>query len=134
MNERDPLTREVIGAAIEVHREVGAELLEPIYQKCMEVELRLRGIDFRPQDPLPLVYKGVKLNTDNLKTDLYFPGQLVVELKAVEKLIPVHEAQLLTYLRMSRTPVGLLINFNMPVLKDGIKRMVLSTTDKKGPE
>ena len=124
MEERDPLTHAVIGAAIEVHREMGPGLLESIYQKCMEEELRLRGMAFQPQARLPLIYKG-KLLDDELIMDLYFPGQLVLELKAVEKLIPVHEAQLLTYLRLSKTHVGLLINFNVPVLKDGLKRMVL---------
>ena len=123
MDERDALTHTVIGAAIEVHRELGPGLLESVYQKCMEEELRLRGIPCQPQARLPLVYKG-KLLDDSLVMDLYFPAQLVVELKAVEKLIPVHEAQLLTYLRMSKTHVGLLLNFNVPVLKDGVKRMV----------
>lgn len=123
-DEKDSLTHEVIGAAIEVHRLMGPGLLESIYQECMEQELKLRGLSFQAQSEVPLVYKGIALN-QVLKMDLYFPGQLVVELKAVEKLIPVHEAQLLTYLRLTRTHVGLLINFNMPVLKDGLKRMVL---------
>src|SRR5436853_2839980 len=100
MDERDPLTYEVIGAAIEVHRELGPGLLESVYQKCMEIELKLRGLDFIPQARLPLVYKGIEIDADDLKMDFLFPGQLVVELKAVEKLIPVHEAQLITYLRL----------------------------------
>jgi GxxExxY protein len=124
MDERDPLTRQVIGAAIEVHREMGPGLLESVYQKCLEHELRLQGLSFQPQAHLPIVYKGAKLD-DDLVMDVYFPGQLVVELKAVEKFERVHEAQLLTYLRLSKTHVGLLVNFNVPVLKDGIKRMVL---------
>jgi GxxExxY protein len=115
----------VIGAAIEVHREMGPGLLESVYQKCLEVELKIRGLKFQPQARLALVYKGIPLEGDDLRMDCYFPGLLVVELKAVEKLLPVHEAQLLTYLRISKTRVGLLINFNVPVLKDGIKRMVL---------
>ncbi len=123
MDERDPLTHEVIGAAIEVHRELGPGLLESVYQACMEHELRLRGIDHKPQEPLPIVYKGLKLDVD-LRMDLFFPRRLVVELKAVEKLLPIHEAQLLTYLRLTKVRVGLLINFCVPVLKDGIKRMV----------
>jgi GxxExxY protein len=122
--ERDPLTYAVIGAAIEVHREMGPGLLESVYQKCLEVELKLRGIVFQAQARLPLVYKGIPIDAEDLRMDVYLPGQLVVELKAVEKLLPVHEAQLLTYLRLSQTHVGLLINFNVPVLKDGIKRMV----------
>ena len=124
MDERDPLTREVIGAAIEVHRELGPGLLESIYQLCMEHELRLRGVDHKAQQPLPVVYKGLHLDV-NLRMDLFFPGQLVVELKTVEKLLPIHEAQLLTYLRLTKVRVGLLINFCVPVLKDGIKRIVL---------
>jgi GxxExxY protein len=122
--DKDPLSHLVIGAAMEVHRLMGPGLLESVYQKCMEHELRLRGASFRPLAPLPLVYKGIALEAD-FEMDFYFPGRLVVELKAVEKLLPVHEAQLLTYLRLSNTHVGLLLNFNVPVLKDGIKRMVL---------
>jgi GxxExxY protein len=123
-DERDPLTGEVIGAAIEVHREMGPGLLESVYQACLEQELLLRGLAFEPLARWPLVYKGTTLK-DEFVLDFFVPGRLVVELKAVEKLIPVHEAQLLTYLRLTRTKVGLLINFNVPVLKDGIKRMIL---------
>jgi GxxExxY protein len=125
MEERDPLTHLVIGAAIEVHREMGPGLLESVYQKCLEYELRLRGVVFEPHARVPLVYKGKKLDEDDLVMDFYFPGELVVELKAVEHVLPVHEAQLLTYLRLSKTHTGLLINFNVPVLTKGIKRMVL---------
>jgi GxxExxY protein len=125
MDERDPLTQEVIGAAIEVHREMGPGLLESVYQKCMEREFALRGLVCQPQAHLTLCYKGEPLGEDDFIMDLYFPGRLVVELKAVEKILPVHQAQLLTYLRLSKTRVGLLINFHQPVLKDGIKRMVL---------
>jgi GxxExxY protein len=122
--ERDPLTRVVIGAAIEVHREMGPGLLESVYQSCMEHELMLQGISFKPQVRLPLIYKGKPIDNEFIM-DLYFPDQLVVELKAVEKLLPIHEAQLLTYLRLSKTHVGLLLNFNVRVLKDGIKRLVV---------
>lgn len=123
MDERDPLTHAVIGAAIEVHRIMGPGLLESVYQKCMNCELKLRGLEFESLAKLPLVYKDFILD-DDLVMDFYFPGKLVVELKAVERLHPVHEAQLLTYLRLSKTRVGLLLNFNVPVLKDGMKRMV----------
>src|SRR5262245_33780449 len=123
MEEKDPLTHLVIGAAIEVHREMGPGLLESVYQTCMEQELGLRGAVFQPQARLPLVNKAITLD-DECILDLYFPGQLVVELKAVEKLLPVHEAQLLTYLRLTKTHVGLLLNFNVPVLKDGLKFLV----------
>src|SRR5262245_58950813 len=115
MDERDPLTSGVIEAAIEVHRELGPGLLESVYQACMEHELALRGIDVAPRQPLPVVYKGLEVNAD-LRMDLYFPGRLVVELKAVERLLPVHTAQLMTYLRLTSTHVGLLINFCVPVL------------------
>src|ERR1043165_6732116 len=116
MEERDPLT-----PAIEVHRIMGPGLLESIYQKCLEAEFTLRGLVFLPQARLPLIYKGKALD-DDLLMDFYFPGQLVVAIKAVERPVPVHEAQLLTYLKLSKTKVGLLINFNVPVLKDGLKR------------
>jgi GxxExxY protein len=123
--EPDPLTQRVIGAASEVHREMGPGRLESVYQKCLARELSRQGIACLLQTPLPLVYKGEILDDDYFILDIFFPGQLVVELKAVEKLQPIHEAQLLTYLRLSKTRVGLLINFNVRLLKDGIKRMVL---------
>ncbi|HXD86071.1 MAG TPA: GxxExxY protein [Urbifossiella sp.] len=125
MNEsRDPLTELVIGAAIEVHRIMGPGLLESVYQQCMEEELRLRECPVEGQYRVPLQYKGLPLG-DDLKIDLFFPDRLVVELKAVERLHPVHEAQLLTYLRLSQVHVGLLINFNVPTLVSGLKRMVV---------
>jgi GxxExxY protein len=124
MDYEQELSGEVIGAAIEVHRIMGPGLLESVYQACMEQELGIRGIPCLPQDKTPLVYKGMPL-PDYFKIDLHFPGRLVVELKAVDKVIPVHEAQLLTYLRLTGTHVGLMINFNVPVLKNGLKRMVL---------
>jgi GxxExxY protein len=123
MEERDPLTHSVIGAAIEVHRELGPGLLESVYEVCLSCELGIRGIAHQRQMPLPVVYKGRQLDAD-LRLDIYIPDRLILELKAVEKLLPVHEAQLLTYLKLTKTRVGLLINFNVPVLKDGIKRMV----------
>jgi GxxExxY protein len=122
--ERDPVTQEVIGAAIEVHRIMGPGLLESVYQRCLERELKLRGVSVIPQARLPLFYKGEALG-DDMIMDFYLPSALVVELKAVEKLMPIHDAQLLTYLRLSQTHVGLLINFNVPLLKDGIKRLVI---------
>jgi GxxExxY protein len=122
--ERDPLTAAVIGAAIEVHREMGPGLLESVYQTCLEHELGLRQLTFEPQKHLPLLYKGKLLESDFVM-DFYFPGRLVVELKAVEKVLPIHEAQLMSYLRLSKTRVGLLINFHVPILKQGIKRYVV---------
>jgi GxxExxY protein len=122
--ERDPLTHEVIGAAIEVHRELGPGLLERVYHVCLSHELQLRGIKHYSPFPLPVVYKGVELDA-NFEIDIYIPGRLVIELKAVERILGVHEAQTLTYMRLTNTRTGLLLNFNVPVLKDGIRRFVL---------
>ena len=124
MEQRDPLTEAVIGAAIEVHRIMGPGLLESVYQSCMEHELTLRGLVCKAQARLPLLYKGMRVD-DDLVMDFFFPSQLVVELKAVEKIHPVHQAQLLSYMKLSQVRVGLLLNFHEAVLKDGIKRMVL---------
>ena len=124
MTERDPLTEGVIGAAIEVHRVLGPGLLESVYEKCLCHELGLRGIEYRRQVELPIVYKGAKLDC-NFFMDIVMPGKLVIELKAVEELQPIHEAQLLTYLKLSGTRLGLLLNFNVPLLRDGIKRLIL---------
>lgn len=123
--ERDSLTQLVIGAAIEVHRELGPGLLESVYQKCLCRELRIQGIEYQAQTRLPIIYKGEVIDEEFFVLDFFVPDRLVVEIKAVEKLLPIHEAQLLTYLRLSKSRVGLLINFNVPLLKDGIKRMVL---------
>jgi GxxExxY protein len=118
------LTARVIGAAIEVHREMGPGLLESVYQACLTKEFKLQGIECDPLVRLPLIYKGEPLD-DYFVMDFYFPGQLVVELKAVESLLPIHEAQLLTYLRLTKCHRGLLLNFNARLLRDGITRMVL---------
>ena len=121
--ERGSLTWDVIGAAIEVHREMGPGLLESVYQSCLTEEFKLRKLTCEPQHRLPIVYKGQTL-TDEFVLDFYFPNHLVVELKTVEKLLPVHEAQLLTYLKLSNTKLGLILNFNVPKMKDGIKRLI----------
>jgi len=125
MDERDPFTEAVIGAAIEVHRELGPGLLESVYQKCMQIELKTRGLEFQSQARLPVTYKGIAIDADELKLDLYFPSRLVVELKAVERLLPIHDAQLITHLRLSQTRVGLLMNFNVRALRDGLKRIIV---------
>ena len=125
MDQRDGLTEAVIGAAIEVHRLMGPGLLESVYHKCLVRELGFRNIECQTPAYLPITYKGEIIHDEELIMDIFFPGRLVVELKAVEKLMPIHEAQLLTYLRLSQTHVGLLINFNVRLLKEGIKRMVL---------
>ena len=121
---RDPLTQQVIGAAIEVHRVLGPGLLESAYEECLCFELSISGIPFHRQVPLPVAYKGVTLEC-GYRMDLVVPERLVIEIKTVEKILSVHEAQLLTYLRLSGIKTGLLINFHTAVIKDGIRRMVL---------
>jgi GxxExxY protein len=118
------ITEAIIGAAIEVHRRLGPGLLESAYQRCLEYELSERGIAFAREVAVPVVYKGVALDC-GYKMDLVVEGIVVVELKSVETILPVHEAQLLTYMRLSGLRVGLMINFNVAQLKDGITRRVL---------
>ena len=120
----DEITEQIIGAAIEVHKHWGPGLYEEIYEKSMYVELRLRNLAFENQKFLPLIYKGERIG-DDLRLDLVVQSKVVVELKAVAKLEAIHEAQLLTYMKLIKCRVGLLINFNVPILKQGIKRMVL---------
>jgi GxxExxY protein len=119
----DVITDQIIGSAIEVHKHLGPGLLESAYEQCLCHELSLRGISFCRQVDLPVLYKGVKLDC-GYKMEVVVEECVVVELKTVEKIMPVHTAQLLTYLKLYRRPVGLLINFNVPVLKDGLKRIV----------
>ena len=118
------LTGQIIGSAIEVHRELGPGLLESAYQTCLAREFSLRNLPFEREMPLPLEYKGVQVDC-GYRMDFLVAGKVVVELKAVDAIHKVHEAQLLTYLKLTGCRVGLLINFNVPVLKNGIKRMVL---------
>jgi GxxExxY protein len=122
--QKDPLTAEIIGAAIDVHRALGPGLLESAYEECLCHELRIRGLTFERQVNLPVVYKGLRLNC-GYKIDIIVEEDVVLELKAVEKILPIHEAQLLTYLKLSGKHVGLLINFNVPMLTQGITRRVL---------
>jgi len=119
----EPLTGQIIGAAIEVHKQLGPGLLESTYQACLCRELELRGISFECQKPLPLEYKGVRLEC-GCRIDLLVAGLVIVEIKSVEALAPIHEAQVLTYLKLTGIQIGLLINFNVVVLKDGIRRLV----------
>jgi GxxExxY protein len=121
---RDSLTEKVIGAAIEVHRALGPGLLESAYEECLCYELSSAGLAFRKQVELPVLYKKVKLDC-GYRMDIVVSESLVLEIKTVEKLLPIHQAQLLTYLKLSGIRTGLLINFNVPVLKNGIKRMKL---------
>lgn len=118
------LSYEVIGAAIEVHRTLGPGLLESSYRECLCRELSLRNIQFKRECGLPLQYKGLRLDC-GYRMDVLVADLVVVEIKAVEVLAPIHDAQLLTYLRLGGWKVGLLINFNVVVLKDGIRRRIL---------
>ena len=118
------ITQEVIGAAIAVHRALGPGLLESAYQECLCQELGLRKIPFEREVPLPLDYKGIRCEC-GYRLDVLVAGAVVVEVKAIEAIAPIHEAQLLTYLRLGGWKVGLLMNFNVVVLKDGIRRKVL---------
>ena len=122
--DRDPLTEQVIGLAIEIHRTLGPGLLESAYEECLCYELESNGLSFRRQVALPVVYKSVRLEC-GYRMDVVVDEQLILELKTVEKLLAIHEAQLLTYLKLSGIPTGLLLNFNTPTLKQGIRRMVL---------
>lgn len=117
------LTEKIIGAAIEVHKTLGPGLLESAYEGCLAHELSLAGTSFDRQVPLSVSYKSLLLDC-GYRLDFLIEKMVVLELKAVEGLQPIHEAQLLTYLKLGGWPIGLLINFNVPVLKNGIKRMV----------
>lgn len=118
------LTEKIIGAAIEVHRHLGPGLLESAYETCLEYELQLLGLTVERQKPLPVVYKGIRLE-QGYRIDLLVQQQVIVELKGVDALTPVHEAQVLSYLKFSGCKVGLLLNFNVKVLKDGLRRFVM---------
>jgi len=117
------ITEQIIGAAIEVHRTLGPGLLESAYEGCLCRELQLRSIHYARQLTLPVHYKGMALES-GYRLDLLVENQIVVELKAVDELLPVHEAQVLTYMRLGEYPVGLLLNFHVPILKHGIKRFI----------
>lgn len=121
--ETNRLSHGIIGAAIEVHRVLGPGLLESSYEECLAHELKLRRIPFKRQVALPLIYKGVRLD-EGYRIDLLVDHRVVVELKAVEHILPVHEVQLLTYLRLTGTWLGLLLNFHSPILLRGIRRIV----------
>ena len=122
--QRDPLTEKVIGAAIDVHRTLGPRLLESVYEECLCYELSECGLKFNRQVNLPISYKNVKLDC-GYRMDLVVSESLIIEIKTVEKILPIHEAQLLTYLKLTGLHTGLIVNFNVPVLKDGIRRMKL---------
>ncbi|WP_058553752.1 GxxExxY protein [Thiohalocapsa sp. ML1] len=122
--EKDPLSGAVIGAAIEVHRHLGPGLLESTYEACLAYELQQRGIGFQLQVPLPVRYKGVSLEC-GYRIDAMVEGRLLLELKAVERILPIHAAQILTYMRLASVDTGLLINFNVTRLIDGVQRFKL---------
>jgi GxxExxY protein len=123
MRNLKELTWEIVGAAIEVHRALGPGLLEASYRKCLLHELEARGLAVKAEVPIEIHYKGLHLPAA-YRADLVVEGAALVELKAIEKTLPVHEAQILTYLRHTGLRVGLLLNFNVPVLKDGVRRFI----------
>jgi GxxExxY protein len=122
--EFDKLSNKVVGCAIEVHRELGPGLLESTYEQCLAHELQTHKIDFQVQLPLPVEYKGIRLDC-GYRVDILVENRLLLELKSVERLQRIHEAQLLTYMKLAGLKIGLLINFNVDLLKHGIKRFVL---------
>jgi len=122
--EMDELTARVIGCAIEVHRALGPGLLESAYEQCLAHELNLAGIRFQAQQSLPVEYKGVRLDC-GYRVDMLVENRLILELKAVDQVLGIHQAQVITYMKLAGIRVGLLINFNVPVLKEGINRYVL---------
>ena len=123
--ERDPLTQKVIGCAIEVHRYLGPGLLESAYEQCLAHELALAGLAFKVQAAIPVEYKNIKLDC-GYRSDLFVEDRLVVQLKSVAQILPIHEAQVITYIKLAQAPVGLLINFNVVLLKHGIRRLFQS--------
>ena len=125
LEEYNNLTEQIIGAAIEVHRHMGPGLLESAYETCLAYELERLGLNFERQKPNPLVYKEIQLD-QGYRVDLLVEGKVVVELKVVDAFTPVHEAQVLSYLSFSSAPIGLLINFEVKLLKDGIRRFILT--------
>lgn len=120
----DKLSNQVIGCALEVHKHLGPGLLESTYEQCLAHELTNAGIPFKLQYPLPVNCKGIRLDC-GYRVDLFIDRTIIVELKSVDKVLPVHQAQLLTYMKMSGISIGLLLNFNVKYMKHGIKRMVL---------
>lgn|GEM_PF-113936 len=117
------LSSKIIGAAIEVHKTIGPGLLESAYQECLGHELGLRGLSFESEQPLPVNYKGKKLDC-SYRLDMIVENSIILELKSCEKIEPIHKAQLLTYLKLSGLALGLLLNFNVPIMRDGIVRIV----------
>lgn len=122
--ELNQLSSKVIGAAISVHKELGPGLLESVYQFCMDIELSRMGMKVQSEVPLPIFYRGQRVHEEGFRVDLLFEYTIIVELKSVEKVQDVHKKQLLTYLRLANKPLGLLLNFNETVLRDGVTRII----------
>ncbi|MBE9570954.1 MAG: GxxExxY protein [Proteobacteria bacterium] len=122
--ELNQLSSQIIKAAIAVHKELGPGLLESVYQYCMVIELRNMGFRVESEVALPIYYQGKKIHNEGFRLDLLVEDSIIVELKSVEKVQPVHKKQLLTYLRLAKKPLGLLLNFNEVLLKDGISRII----------
>jgi len=120
----DRLSGQIIGCAIEVHKNLGPGLLESTYEQCLAYELKRSNISFKLQHNLPVEYKGVKLDC-GYRIDMLIDNKVIVELKSVDSILPIHQAQLLTYMKLSGVGIGLLMNFNVKYMKTGIKRMVL---------
>jgi GxxExxY protein len=120
----EELTEQIIGGLIDVHRFLGPGMLESTYKKCAAHELRLRGLNVATEVEVPVIYKGMKIDC-GYRVDMFVEDRVILELKAVEKITPIHEAQLLSYLKLMQKRVGLLVNFNVKVLTDGITRRVL---------
>lgn len=120
----EKLSNQVIGCALEVHRNLGPGLLESTYEQCLAHELKTADIPFKLQHPLPVAYKNIRLNC-GYRIDILVDDRMILELKSVDALLPIHQAQLLTYMKLAQISIGLLINFNVKLLKDGIKRLIL---------
>lgn len=120
----DELSKRVIGCALEVHKNLGPGLLESTYEQCLAHELKCAGIPFMLQHPLPVNYNGIKLDC-GYRVDLFVDNKIIVELKSVDKVLPIHQAQLLTYMKLAGVKIGLLMNFNVRFMREGIKRLVL---------
>lgn len=118
------ITKQIIGAAIEVHRNLGPGLLESVYETCLISELKLRNLNVKSQVNIPIIYKDIKLD-DHLRIDILVNDCVIIELKSVNSILPIHEAQVLSYMKLAKKRVGLLINFNANILVNGVKRIII---------
>lgn len=124
-SQREKLFKQILDCCFKVHTALGSGLLESAYEKCLAHELALQGLRVEEQKPMPLMYEGLKLDA-GYRIDLFIENEIIIEIKAVEAIAPVHLAQTLTYLKLAEKPLGLLVNFNVKHLKDGIKRVILT--------